>query len=242
MLFEIHLETPISAIFNSNNDEAYEVLSDYLDEERDIFANKNDSKIMFDEFPIVSTWIEGIKKFTNEKFLPKPVTTLIKRMLEFNEEYLEKAHICDSEEPGPHQQGAVMAEVYPKNPQHTANEKFAADKGKDAGEIRNCTKIFPEANGMTGGLGHITCSHGITKGYSAIEDGEGANLYAKPMFKRLPKRVKAARRVFIYDNNCNYHKFLLRRYPWRSRRWTFVIDRMHFKNHKNCSSAYNMDS
>ena len=42
--------------------------------------------------------------------------------------------------------------------------------------------------------------------------------------------------------SCNYHKFLSRRYPWKSRRWTFVIGRMHFKNHKHCSLAYNMDS
>ena len=26
------------------------------------------------------------------------------------------------------------------------------------------------------------------------------------LFKRMPKRVKAERRVFVYDNCCNFHK------------------------------------
>ena len=75
-----------------------------------------------------------------------------------------------------------------------------------------------------------------------MKNGESPALFAKTLFKRMPKRVKAERRVFVYDNCCNFHKFTLRRYPWRSRRWTFVIDRHHYKNHKLCSSAYNMDS
>ena len=131
-----------------------------------------------------------------------------------------------------------VTEVWPNNPHYTKNEKFFADKSKDKDETENCNKIYPEAKGMTGGLAHITCHHGITKGYSAYPKGEGQGLFTKPLMKRLPKRVKAAKRVFIYDNNCNTYKYLMRRYPWRCRRWTFVIDRVHFKNHKNCSSAF----
>ena len=59
---------------------------------------------------------------------------------------------------------------------------------------------------------------------------------------RLPKNVKAEKRVFVYDNCCNFHKHVLRRYPWQSRKWHFVIDRHHYKNHKMCSRAYDMDS
>ena len=130
-------------------------------------------------------------------------------------------------------------EIYPGLPQHTANEIFYADEYKDNGESQSCTKIYPEASGITGGLGHITCQHGITKEYTAMKNGESPALFAKTIFKRMPKRIKAERRVFVY---LYFHKFALRRYPWRSRRWTFVIDRHHYKNHKLCSSAYNMDS
>ena len=242
MLYEIHLETPISALVNSQNDEAFMLLKDYLNEEDDIFSKLEETKLMFEEFPVISLWIERIKKFTNKKFLPKQASELILSILKFNDDFLIRAHDIDLEDPGPNIQGEVRAEIYPGLPQHTANEKFHADKYKDKGEIKSCTKIYPEASGITGGLGHLTCQHGITKGYTAMKNGESPALFAKTIFKRLPKRVKAERRVFVYDNCCNFHKFTLRRYPWRSRRWTFVIDRHHYKNHKLCSSAYNMDS
>ena len=75
-----------------------------------------------------------------------------------------------------------------------------------------------------------------------MKSGESPALFAKTVFKRLHKKVKAEKRVFVYDNCCNFHKHVLRRYPWQSRNWNFVIDRHHFKNHKMCSAAYNMDS
>ena len=79
------------------------------------------------------------------------------------------------------------------------------------------------------------CMHGITK-------GESPALFAKTVFKRLHKKVKAKKSVFVYDNCCNFHKHVRKRYPWQSRNWNFVNDRHHFKNHKMCSAAYNMDS
>jgi hypothetical protein len=111
--------------------------------------------------PVISLWIERIKKFTNKKFLPKQERELILSLL-----------------------------------------KFIDDSYKDRGETKSCTKIYPEASGITGGLGHITCQHGITKGYTAMKNGEPLALFAQTIFKRLPKRVKAERRVFVYDNCC----------------------------------------
>ena len=52
-----------------------------------------------------------------------------------------------------------------------------------------CHKEYPEASGITGGLGHITCMHGVTKGYTAMESGESPALFAKTVFKRLPKKI-----------------------------------------------------
>ena len=63
-----------------------------------------------------------------------------------------------------------------------------------------------------------------------------------PVVRRLPTRVQAKERFFIYDNSCSSHKSALRRFPHRVRHWTFVIDRTHFKNHKTCFSGYNMDA
>ena len=47
MLYEIHLETPISALVNSDNDEAFILLKDYLLEDDDIFSKVEETKINF---------------------------------------------------------------------------------------------------------------------------------------------------------------------------------------------------
>ena len=60
------------------------------------------------------------------------------------------------------------------------------------------------------------------------------------MLRRLPNKVKAKRRVVVYDFACKLHKCCLRRYPYRIRRFQFVIDRHHQTNHKACSQAYNI--
>ena len=62
-----------------------------------------------------------------------------------------------------------------------------------------------------------------------------------PVVRRLPRRVRAEHRYFVYDNCCASHKSALRRFPHRVRHFTFVIDRTHFKNHTTCHSGYNID-
>ena len=62
-----------------------------------------------------------------------------------------------------------------------------------------------------------------------------------PVVKRLPRRVQAQHRYFVYDNCCASHKGALRRFPHRVRHWTFVIDRTHYKNHTACHAGYNID-
>ena len=51
-----------------------------------------------------------------------------------------------------------------------------------------------------GGLWHITCSHGITLGFTALKNGESPSLFTNVLIKRMPPRVKAKSRFFIYDN------------------------------------------
>ena len=54
MLYEIHLESPISALVNSENDEAFILLKDYLLEEDDIFSKFEETKLIFEEFPVIA--------------------------------------------------------------------------------------------------------------------------------------------------------------------------------------------
>ena len=80
------------------------------------------------------------------------------------------------------------------------------------------------------------------KGGTVLKKGETPGMFTRVLIKRLPKRVKAEKRIFIYDNGCNAHKFALRRYPHRIRNFIFLIDRHHQKNHTACSKVYNMDN
>ena len=47
--------------------------------------------------------------------------------------------------------------------------------------------------------------------------------------------------TLIYDNACAAEKSSLRRFPHRVRKWTFICDRTHWKNHTSCRKGYNMD-
>ena len=131
--------------------------------------------------------------------------------------------------------------MYPANPHHTAEELYHADSNKDKDENLICQKSYPDTGGITGGISHVTCVHGITKGFTAMRKGESPGMFTRVLINRLPRRVKAKRRYFIYDNSCNCHKYSLRRYPWRIRNFTFVVDRHHKKNHTVCSGAYDID-
>ena len=62
-----------------------------------------------------------------------------------------------------------------------------------------------------------------------------------PIVRRLPRRVQAKQRFFVYDNSCQSHKSGLHRFPHRIRHWTFVVDRTHYKNHTACHKGYNCD-
>ena len=52
------------------------------------------------------------------------------------------------------------------------------------------------------------------KGFTAIKKGESPGLFTRVLVKRFARRVKAGRRVFIYDNNCNLHKGGCNIKPW----------------------------
>ena len=106
-----------------------------------------------------------------------------------------------------------MAEVYPNNPVHTMDNKYHADKIKDKDEDGGCNKDYNESPTITGGLTHITCMHSINKGFTALHRGESPLLVLGQALRRLPPKVQAGKRVFLYDNAYKAHKSALRRFP-----------------------------
>ena len=62
-----------------------------------------------------------------------------------------------------------------------------------------------------------------------------------PVVRRLPGCVRANRRFIIYNKSYAAHRCAMQRFPHRVRRWTFVIDRTHWKNPTSYHAGYNMD-
>jgi hypothetical protein len=103
-----------------------------------------------------------------------------------------------------------------------------------------CTKHAPSARWKMPGIFHFCCPHGICLGFSVLHDHES------PMhpFTILCQRWihTTAPRIVIMDNACNLHTYCLRREPWLFRNVWFLVDRLHYANHVNCSSGYRIDN
>ena len=105
----------------------------------------------------------------------------------------------------------------------------------------DCNKDYPKAPKMTPGLAHIFCQHKVCKGFVSMTSAENLEIFTKILTRRLPKSVKASRRVFLYDNSCNLHKNALKRDAKEISKFRIFTDRHHWKNHTGCSESYNSD-
>ena len=180
--------------------------------------------------------------FHSTKFLPPHLTEFVFSLVNLRESFDIKAEKCAVKrtKPKPDHVSAPV-EIYPNMPEHTVENVYKADDERDKTEDVSCSKAYNSKVDITGGLTHISCEHNIVKGFTALYKGESALQVLAPVVRRLPKRVKAKQRFFVYDNCCASHKSALRRFPHRVRHWTFVIDRTHMKNHTACHNGYNMD-
>ena len=113
----------------------------------------------------------------SREFLSDAASNLILGMIQFNYDFEKLAKAVDGEEPPKPVKPSAMAEVWPSHEVHTEEENFFADKNKDPEESKNCNKDYPEDRGITGGIGHVTCRHGIVKGFTALKKGESPGLF-----------------------------------------------------------------
>ena len=62
-------------------------------------------------------------------------------------------------------------------------------------------------------------------------------------FNIIVRRFEKVPSTLIYDNMCNFHKFVLKREPARFKNTTFMVDRLHFhRGHVGCTDGYGMDT
>ena len=247
-LNELRLETPISALMvpYSSDRKTYEKFLEYLNNKIDILSSPASIEIFINKFPVIIDCMkyildrENSSKMKNHPFLPTDVSVIIKNMikLRFQFERLSRKFAAPRVVPKP-DFSPPKADCFSSYPIHTMENLYKADKKPDENED-DCEKNFDSAASISGGIGTVSCNHKITKGFRAIQKGESPVIFCHSLLRRLPEKVKAHKRVVVYDFACKMHKCCLRRYPYRIRRFQFVIDRHHQSNHKACSQAYNI--
>ena len=246
---ELKIDTPISALLTAytSNRKLYNSFYDYLKHKKKIFENPQLVEDFLNNFPVVLRIIQDILKHERgesgpeTEFLPEDVCEILKEMIKIRIRFdkLSKSLAAQRNPPSEHFKPPI-ADVYPDYPIHTLDNKYKADVKKDPEEDVDCNKVFDSSSTISGGIGTLTCGHKITKGFRLIEKGESPQLFLHSILRRLPTKVKAKRRVVIYDFACKMHKCALRRFPYKIRRFQFVIDRHHQANHTACSDAYSM--
>ena len=233
--------TPISVLFPSHDDLEYKLLEMFLAQEFDMFSEYKTTKVITNAFPVIIKIFQNILAYERSKYLPEDVACILKCMLDLKSSYNDLAR--ERTVPRKKPEGKpTECQVYPYYPVHTVKNTYLADSKSDKSEEKEtCNKIYNEAATMTGGITHLTCQHGVVKGFTAMKRGESVEMIVQPVVSRLPQRVQARRRYLLYDNACQARRYAERRYPHRVRHWTFLVDRKHWDNHTSCSTGYNMD-
>lgn len=76
-------------------------------------------------------------------------------------------------------------------------------------------------------------STGICYGYELMDSNESPNIpFTLPFTISL-----AAPSTVIYDNSCKLHTYCLNRYPDFFRGTWFLVDRLHWFNHRGCNDG-----
>ena len=211
------------------------------------FPSPTNIEKMINNFPVIIECIKNVlasentKAVKNSPFLPTDVSTVFRNMVKLRFKFDKMSRQVAAPRVTPaHGFEPPKADYFPGYPIHTMENHYAAEEKYEPIESDNCEKQFNSTSSISGGIGTVSCNHKITKGFRAIRKGESPIIFCHSLLRRLPRKVRAKKRVVIYDFACKLHKCCLVRYPYRIRRFQFVIDRHHQSNHKACSQAYNI--
>ena len=252
MLFEeLKLDTPISALLTAytSDRKIYSLFYKYLKRESYLFDNAKKVEEFVNSFPVIWKIMQDIleeeKKLSviDIPYLPPDVADIFKEMIRLRGKFdrLSKSVAAARKSPHPDFKPPA-ADFFPDYDIHTMSNIYQADAKHDKEEGKDCQKEFEKSSHISGGIGTVTCNHRVTKGFRVIERGESPLLFLHAILRRFPIKVKAKKRVIVYDFACKMHKCALRRFPYRVRRFQFVIDRHHQANHTSCSQGYDMNN
>jgi hypothetical protein len=102
-----------------------------------------------------------------------------------------------------------------------------------------CNKDYTTTKGFTPGLLVVSCEHGYAIFLKLLQRNESPAAVLQFLRDRcrpgfLPSRI-------CYDNGCNLHSYVAARCPEICAVIQLFIDRLHFRNHVHCSTAYQID-
>ncbi|XP_078614406.1 uncharacterized protein LOC144883690 [Branchiostoma floridae x Branchiostoma japonicum] len=112
--------------------------------------------------------------------------------------------------------------------------KYTADRGRN--DVKGCSKSSSGHPSLLPGMFLLNCGHGINYGFEVMVKHESPNT----PFTILRTRFKDVPETVIYDNSCNLHSYCLNRDPLLFKNTWFLVDRLHWKNHKGCSVGYQL--
>lgn len=114
--------------------------------------------------------------------------------------------------------------------------KYAADHGSCAGADEVCTKNKVGHPSLVAGTVLGWC-HDCRKClfFAVMSNPESPRTVFEILYSLFPK---APARV-IYDNACNLHQYCLNRESAYFKQTIFLVDSMHFRDHKQCCIDYN---
>ena len=197
---ELAKDSPISIWLPGLEEESFSTLKSYLMGERNVFQHPEESTKLNANFPYLTRIISEIKCLKGGPFLSVEVSEVFLSMISLHEDFNAISYERAVKRTKPKTTyKPCIAECYPNNPEHTMENQYEADTKRDRTEDKKCEKSYNSKATITGGLTHLSCHHGIVKGFTALQRGESPLLIVGPALRRLPSRVKANRRFFIYD-------------------------------------------
>lgn len=165
--------------------------------------------------------------FTKIGYIPKsffPILDIIQKCVEatFTGD-VQSSQVSDQE--------SLPLACYPSMPAVCKRGRYEADCRKPVG---SCKKTGARHPSLLPGIFTVFCPHGVCYGFEVMVTAESPNV----PFTFLKTRFEQPPEIVIYDNACNLFQYALNRDPAYFKETRFLIDSLHWPNHKKCAAGY----
>ncbi|XP_070550905.1 uncharacterized protein [Ptychodera flava] len=195
----------------------------------DIFSSENQRKleIIQQDAPVIFDFLSGYGRTAYG--VPREVRHLLRDvLLRARNSYAFSNNRTEDNIDYPAPQEDPIA-CFPCLPKHRGKPVYSLDRTSDRhrrGEDA-CKKLSNKHPTLSPGIFTMHCMHGVCYGFQAMRQVESPEI----PFNILTTRFTKAPEIVIYDNSCRLHQYCLNREPRYFMNTTFLVDRLHWKNH-----------